>query len=260
MKPYFFNELAFCFSRNELWFYLAWLDIKLKYKRTKLGPWWMVLFSFISVVCLAMLGTLLFNVKFGNFFPYLATGMIIWIYISTIISDSCFIYMSQANMIKNTNIPLLNFSLRMFSKNTIVFGHSLILVLLIVLYYKIPITWNILLVLPAFLIFMVTGVSLSVVLGFLATRFRDIQQLVQSMLGLLAYMTPIMWQPEMLGGRAYLVNFNPLTHFVAIMRDPFLAKTPSLLNYGVSISVSIFLLFLASKLFTKYRKRIVHWL
>lgn len=260
MKSHFFKELYVCFHRHEMWLYLAWLDIKLKYKRTRLGPLWMVLFSFISIICLALLGSLLFKVRFGDFFPYLASGMLIWTYISMIISESCALYMSQTNLIKNTNVPLLNFGLRMFAKNTIVFMHSLVLMIFIILFYKIPITFNLLILFPALLLFMATALAISIILGFLSTRFRDIQQLVQATLGLLAFMTPIMWKPEMLGNKAFLVNFNPLTHYIAIMRDPLLGQTPTKINFMVSILLTGVLLLLASVLFSKYRKRVVHWL
>jgi ABC-type polysaccharide/polyol phosphate export permease len=260
MKSYFFKELYDCIHRHEMWLYLAWLDIKLKYKRTRLGPMWMVLFSFISVVCLALLGSLLFKVRFGDFFPYLASGMLIWTYISAMISEACSLYMAQTNLIKNTNVPLLTFGLRMFAKNTIVFMHSLVLMLFIILFYKIPITVNLLILLPALFLFMVTALSISIIIGFLSTRFRDIQQLIQATLGLLAFMTPIMWKPDMLGDKAFLVNFNPLTHYIAIMRAPLLGQAPTKVNILMSMLITGLLFLLASALFSKYRKRVVHWL
>lgn len=260
MKSYYLEELKDSINRKELWLYLAWFDIKMRYRRTKLGPLWMVLFSFISIVCIAMLGSVLFRVKFGDFFPYVTCGMVIWTYMAAIITDSCLVYLSQIGLIKNTNVPLLNFGLRMFVRNTIVFLHSMIIVALIILYYKVPITLNLLYLLPAFLLFSATALSLSIILGFICTRYRDFLQFIQSTIGLLAFVTPIMWKPEMLGSKAYLVNFNPLTHYVAIMRQPFLGNSPSMLNMLVVTAFTFLLLVLSYALFNRYRKRLVHWL
>jgi ABC-type polysaccharide/polyol phosphate export permease len=260
MKSYFTTELRDCFTRSELWLYMAWLDIKLRYRRTKLGPLWMVLFTFVTTICTATLASVLFKMNWGDFFPYVCCGMIVWAYVAGLITDSCNTFLAQSPLIKNTNVPLLNFGLRMFVKNTIVFFHSLVIAACVILYFDVPITLNLLLLFPALFLFFITSVSLSVILGFLCTRYRDILQLIQSTLGLLVFVTPIMWKAEMLGSRAYLMNFNPLTHFVILIREPLLGNTPSVLNYTVAAGFSGFLLLITYFFYNKYRKRLVHWL
>lgn len=260
MKSYFINELRDCLKRNELWLYLAWLDIKLRYRRTKLGPLWMILFTFITTVCTGTLATLLFKMQFGRYFPYVCLGMIVWAYISTIITDSCSLFITQTSLIKNTNVSLLNFCLRMYVRNTIVFFHALVIAACVILYFQVPINLNLLLLVPGLLIFMLTTIALSIILGFFSARYRDIQQLIQSTLGLLVFVTPIMWQADMLGSRQYLVNLNPLTHYISIMREPLLGRTPTSLNYMVAICFTAFILLSATFFYNKYRKRLVHWL
>jgi lipopolysaccharide transport system permease protein len=239
---------------------MAWLDIKMRYRRTKLGPLWMVLFSFVTTVCTAIFASVLFKMNFGDFFPYVCCGMVVWAYVASIITDSCNLFIAQAPLIKNTNVSLLNFGLRMFVKNTIVFMHSLVIVFLVILYYKVPINSSFFLIIPGLLIFMISSFALSITLGFLCTRYRDFLQLVNSTLGLLVFVTPIMWKAEMLGKWEFVVNLNPLTHYVTLLRDPLLGKTPSLLNYGVAVGFGGFLLLVTALFYNRYRKRLVHWI
>lgn len=257
---HFYKELIFTLERTELWLFMAWIDIVLRYRRTKLGPFWLVIVSFISIVCIASLGSLLFRVKFGSFFPYVTCGMVVWAYMSAMITDCCVVFIAQTGIIKHVNVPLIGFGLRMFVRNTIIFFHSLVIVALVLLYFQINVGWAIFTLIPGLMIFAVTAVSLSIVLGFICTRFRDVMQLINSVIGIFAFLTPVMWQPEMLGDKAYLINFNPFTHYVALLREPLLGRVPDSLTFAFTISFSIILLTLASYLFNKYRKQLVHWL
>jgi lipopolysaccharide transport system permease protein len=259
-KNYFYKELLSTLERTELWLFMAWIDIVLRYRRTKLGPFWLVIVSFISIVCIATLGSLLFKVKFGSFFPYVTCGMVVWAYIAAMITDSCVVFISQTGIIKHVNVPLISFGLRMFVRNTIIFLHSLLIVALVLLYFQVNIGWNILMIIPGFAIFAVAALSLSIVVGFICTRFRDVMQLINSLIGILAFLTPVMWQPDMLGDKAYLTNLNPFTHYVALLREPLLGRVPEAISLIFTVIFSLILLICASFLFNKYRKQLVHWL
>ena len=80
------------------------------------------------------------------------------------------------------------------------------------------------------------------------------------MIGIFAFLTPIMWRPEMLGEKAYLTNFNPLTHYISILREPLLGQYPQAISYIFTISSSIIFISLANIIYNKYRKQLVHWL
>ncbi len=257
---YFYKELLSTLERSELWLLLAWIDIVLRYRRTKLGPFWLVIVSFISIGCIATLGSLLFRTKLGTFFPYVACGMVVWTYMSTIIMESCTVFISQAGIIRHVNVPLISFGFRMFVRNTIIFFHSLVIVALVLLYFQINVGWAIFMLIPGLAIFAVTSVSLAIIIGFTCTRFRDVMQLINSLIGILVFLTPVMWQPEMLGDKAYLANFNPLTHYVGLLREPLLGKIPETVSLIFTCCFSLFLFVFAGYLFNKYRKQLVHWL
>lgn len=260
MRKYFWKELVEVIKRPEIWFYMALIDIQLRYKRTALGPFWLVIVSFITILCIAALGTILFRVKWGDFFPYVACGMVVWTYIAAMITDCCTLYIAQLGIIKHINVPLLSFGFRSFVRNTIIFVHSIPVLFLILLYYGIFSPVYLILLIPALLIFTVTTLAMSILIGFACTRYRDVLQLIQALIGILAFMTPIMWQPKMLGEHQYLANFNPFTHYIAIIREPLLGHIPDSINYIFTTTFAFVTLGIAAIVYNKYRKELVHWL
>ena len=254
------GDFIHCLKNHDSWLYMAWSDIRLRYQRTVLGPFWMVLVSFISIICIAVLGSLLFKVKFSNFFPYVASGMVIWSFISLTITESCMVFLGQMGLIKNVNVPLVSFCLRMFVKNVIILGHSLVVVAIILAFFHVHLNWSFFLFVPGLLIASMTAVALGVLFGFLCARYRDVLQLVQALIGILAFMTPVMWEPSMLGDKAYLAYFNPLTHYIDLLRMPLLGQVPPVSSYLVTLSISGILLIVAAWYYQIYRKRLVYWL
>lgn len=256
----FFYDLVSTLKHHDTWLYMAWSDIKLRYQRTVIGPFWMVLVSFISIVCIAALGSMLFRVKFSHFFPYVACGMVMWQYVSLMITESGMVFLAQIGLIKNVNVSLISFTLRMFVRNTIVMAHSLVVVALVLLFFKVHLTFSLLLFIPGLLIVGLTGLSVGIILGFLCARYRDMLQLVQAVIGILAFMTPIMWQPDMLGDKAHLAYLNPLTHYIEILRKPLLGEVPFGASYIITLGLSGVFMMIAAWVYQIYHKRLVYWL
>ena len=71
----------------ELWGRLGWLEIKRRYRRTVIGPFWSVISIAVVVLVLGGLGAGLLSQPVGEYLPFLAAGMVVWTP-STIISPS----------------------------------------------------------------------------------------------------------------------------------------------------------------------------
>lgn len=238
---------------------MAWHDVVSKYRRTSLGPFWSIIITAISIFCMGTLGAILFKINIKEFLSYVACGMIVWTYISSIILESCGVFLQNANIIQNVRLPLLTFTLRMFLRNSILFLHSLV-ILFIILIATSTFNFQSLYILPSFLIFGLNAVSLCIILGFFSTRYRDVIHMVQAILSIIILLTPIMWKVEMLGEYSYLAHINPFTHFIAIFRNPLLGIEISPLNYYyVGIATLINMIF-ASYLYRRFKNRLVFWL
>ena len=79
---------------------------------------------------------------------------------------------------------------------------------------------GILAALPGLMLFVACTLGLSFVLGALATRYRDIKPIVESMLTLAFLSSPIIWTSEMINRSSTVMRLNPLTHLFAIWREP----------------------------------------
>jgi len=87
-------------------------------------------------------------------------------------------------------------------------------------------------------------------------------QIVGSLLQIAFYVTPIIWMPSLLPARAsvMLLDPNPIYHLLAIVRDPLIGLSPSLMNWFVSTGLLLIGSLLSLLLFNKYRARISYWL
>ena len=121
---------------------------------------------------------------------------------------------------------------------------------------------NFLYIFPGFALLVINLLWISLVLGIICTRFRDLTQIVSSLLQVAFYVTPIIWMPKLLPARAsvMLLDPNPFYHLIEVIRDPILGVAPSYLNWAVSGGLAVFGWLLAIIAFNKYRARIAYWL
>lgn len=80
-------DLIQAIKAKDLWLYLGYYDVMAKYKRTYLGPIWSIIITIVSIGCMAFLGAALFKSNLKNFLPYVACGIVIWVYLSSLILE-----------------------------------------------------------------------------------------------------------------------------------------------------------------------------
>ena len=99
-------------------------------------------------------------------------------------------------------------------------------------------------------------------LGVFCTRFRDVPQIIASLLQVFFYLTPIIWMPELIPKRAgcLLLDANPFFHLIEIVRAPLLGKLPSALNWQVAILLAVAGWGITMLFYGRFRSRIAYWL
>jgi ABC-type polysaccharide/polyol phosphate export permease len=102
--------------------------------------------------------------------------------------------------------------------------------------------------------------SACILMGIVALRYPDVRETIRNSMRFVFFLTPIIWQAEMLSDRAYLSQFNPFAHFIALVRDPLLGTFPPLISWVVCLSITAAGLAAALTVFTKLRHRIPFWL
>jgi ABC-type polysaccharide/polyol phosphate export permease len=242
-----------------LWGTLGWLDIRQRYRRSKIGPFWLTISMSVMVGSLGILYAGLFKTNVTVYLPYVAIGFVIWGFISGLIIDGCNTFIDGRGSIKQVRLPLSVYAYRVVWRNLIIFGHNFLIVVAVLLIFAIWPGWIALLALPAIAVICLNGVWAALLLGLLSARFRDVPQIVANAIQVIFFLTPIIWRPELLPERAAVLTFNPFYHAVEIVRGPLTGVAPPLLSWLIVLGVTVAGTSVALTLYARYRRRIAFW-
>lgn len=257
----FLNELLAGLKRYALWKQMAWIDIKQRYRRSWIGPFWLTIGMGVTVGALALLYANLFKINLKEFLPFIASGFVFWALISTTIVDSANVFLASSGFIKQIKLPFLVYIYRLIYRNVIVFFHNAI-VLAIVLVCCLPhFNWTMLWVIPGFLAIIINLVWACLLCAMLCTRYRDFTQIIANLIQVFFFVTPINWMPGLLNGHRYLMTYNPFYYFLEVVRAPLIQSPDSLMrSWEVVLGITVLGYILVALMFRRCKNRIVFWL
>lgn len=246
----------------QLPFYLAKADIRRRYRRSTLGPFWITLSTGIMIATIGVIFGNIFKSSISEFLPFIAVGLILWGFINSVVNESCTVFPSSEATIRQLPLPLFIHVERMIFKNLLIFFHNIVIFPIVCLIVGKSI--DLISLISVFGLFVVTVnlAWISLLLGIVCTRFRDLTQIVASILQIAFYVTPIIWLPNLLRARgsAFFLDTNPLYHLMEIVRAPLLGNYPTTLNWIVSLSLMFVGWSVTIFLYNRYKKRIAYWL
>ena len=82
------NDIVSGFQNREMWARMAWTDVRMRYKRTLLGPFWATLNMMIFIIALGLVFATLWKMELADYLPYLTSGFLVWNPIASIITES----------------------------------------------------------------------------------------------------------------------------------------------------------------------------
>jgi ABC-type polysaccharide/polyol phosphate export permease len=243
-----------------IWRLIAWQDIRLRYRRSQIGPFWITLSMGITISSMGFLYVRLFKMEIQTYLPYLATGMLAWNFLLSLTTEGTNAFIEAEQYIKQIKLPLCTYLFRTVFRSLIIFAHHIVIMIPLFLWLHIPCTWALLMFPFSLLCICINALCYGCILASLGARYRDILQIVMSIMQIIFFLTPIMWRIEFLSGRYLLwIKLNPFAHLVNVLRYPMMSQMPSLFSL---IFVSFFTLvgigsaFLCLK---NVRQRVVYW-
>jgi lipopolysaccharide transport system permease protein len=246
-----------------IWSMLAYQDIKLRYRRSTLGPFWITLSMAITVYSMGYLYAHLFHVELESYFPFLVAGMLSWSLISTTITDFTDGLTASETYIKQIKLPYTLYIHRIACRNIFIFFHNIIVIVpvLAIFHQYAKVNFCTLFLIPGLALIYINAIIYGLILAMIGARFRDVSQVIKSLVQVIFFITPIMWQPAILGDKhQFIVNLNPIYPFVEFVRAPLVGSLPSLHNFAYGALITLIGLFICTKMFVRYRSRIVYWL
>ena len=254
------QDLASGFSEWWIWGRLGVQDIRVRYRGSVLGPFWITLSLALTVGTLGILFSRLNHMEIGQFLPFLCLGYLGWGFISTVINESCTVFIAGAATIKQTNIPLCSFVLQVLWRNILVFLHNILVYVGLAAYLGLWPGPLLLVSLAGLALVFVNLMWIGLLLGLLSARFRDIPMIVSSVLQLIFFITPILWRPEQIGAGSVYLLFNPFYLFLTVFRAPLLGEMPPLVVWGELIGITLAGCTLTFFMFARFRGRIAYWI
>lgn len=258
------KDLKDGFDRRQLWLHLGWQDIKQRYRRSVLGPLWITIATGTTAVAMGGLYATLFNLELSEHLPYVTLGLIVWALISASILEGAEVFVANEGLIKQLPTALSVHVYRLVWRQALLFGHNIVIYVIIAAIYPKPWSWADLSVIPALALILLNCIWVSIVFGILGTRYRDIGPLLGSLVQLLFFMTPIIWNDRTLeaegaGHWAKIVELNPLLHYLDIVRAPLLGAPQELRHWLVVIVLTIVGWILAAIAMRQFRSRVPYW-
>ena len=249
-------------SKRELWLHLGWQDIKQKYRRSVLGPFWITIATGVTAIAMAACTPSCSTWSFPEHLPYVTLGLIIWNMINAAILEGSDVFIANEGLIKQLPTPLsVHVSTGVAADDPLRTQHR---------HLRRdrdhlpkPWSWADLTVFPALLLIVLNCVWVSICFGILATRYRDIGPLLFSLVQLLFFMTPIIWNDNTLrsqgaGQWSKIIELNPLLHYLDILRAPLLGAEQEMRHWIVVIVLTVIGWLFAALAMRQYRARVLY--
>ena len=252
-------DIAPFVTRHVTWRALAAGDIKSKYRRTFLGPWWITATNGITALIMGLVAGRYLGFNAKTYLPHFMVSITIWNFISSSLSEACYTMINAGGMIKAVDMPILIHVMRMVQRNLIIFLHNSVIIPIIWMIVPWPLGFETLLCLPGLAIVYVFVVSASIIVSMVCVRYRDVPPVIASLLQLLFFVSPIIWIPSQIHGGELVVELNPIAYLLAITRDPVMGNAPSLMNWVGAIGFVAVVTAAMIYLYTRYRSRVVFW-
>jgi lipopolysaccharide transport system permease protein len=248
---------------TRLWrlaFTLGWLDIKLRYRGSLLGPFWLTLSTGVMVGALGMLYATLWKMNVQEYLPFIALSQVLWMFISTVVGEGCTVFTTADALIRSVRMPFFIHALRLLIRNLLVLAHN---ALVVIVMFAVLDSWpglRAVYALPGIALWCLDSVAVGLLLGGLGARFRDIPPIVASLMQLFFFVTPVIWLPKQLPpGMNWFMLGNPFFDLLEIVRSPLLGQDAGVHVWIAALVFSAALCGITWFFLIRARARIAFW-
>lgn len=250
-----FNNLKLFFSYHELLFNMARREITQRYKQSILGYAWVILNPLFQLLVMTFVFSTIF--KFSSFsVPYivfLMVGLLPWNFFAQSLGSASNSLVSNSSLITKIYFPREILVYGTIIAKLVDFLYSCLVLIPFFIYFQIILTWQVLWVIPIFIIQLIFTAALSLLISSLNLFYRDIQYLLTLIISLWFYVTPILYPVEQFPQQyRFIFTFNPMSVIINAYRQTVLGGlAPNLNSLGIAAITSLILYLVAYLIFKK---------
>src|SRR6266436_8730534 len=148
-------------SKSWMWWAMAMQDIKMRYRGSLLGPFWLTISMVIMVAAMGLIYARMFHMEITSYLPFLTVGLVIWTFVSTVIIEGCQTFLSAQGIITQVRMPFSIHAWRTVYRNLIVLAHNMVIIPLVLIIFAVPIAWSTISIVPALALLTINGVWIS---------------------------------------------------------------------------------------------------
>ncbi|KAA3646960.1 MAG: hypothetical protein DWP95_03205 [Proteobacteria bacterium] len=250
------------YARKKLWKRLAVLELKSRYQGAVIGSFWIVLTLMLKVFMLSLVYTMVLDRDFKEYVMFLAIGVLTWNFISAVIVTSGTVFKKATNFLLEIKLPHSTFVFQNIYREVIsLIMYQLFAIPLVIIlkgWSFVSIVW--LWALFGYVLIVLNAFFINFWLGWLATRFRDIQPMLSSVIMIIFLVTPILWPPPAEYANSLYFQLNPFYHLLELIRAPMLHNQIPVLSFQVAIGLLVFNMAICFAFYHKVKNRLVYWL
>jgi ABC-type polysaccharide/polyol phosphate export permease len=178
------------------------------------------------------------------------------------INEGCFAFISVEAHIKQLDLPASVYVLRLLWRNVIIFSHNAIVMVPLVIYkivYAKEAGIGILLFPVMFALVSLVFYFLTYILGIICARYRDVPQIVFTVMQVMMFITPVFWMKKQIAEHLWVLDINPLFHILEILRNPLLGLPFPMYSLCFVLTMFVMLAAFAMAFSARYRWRLPYW-
>lgn len=237
----------------------AWLETERQYRRTILGPLWLIAMQAVIILGIGFVYTGVFHISAKDLMPFLSAGLITWILIQTCLSLAPGIFLSYGPTIQSFSVPISVFVFQSLGRVFIGFVHGLLIFAVVVALYDRP-HWTFALAPLGIVLDLIALYPAMYILAVAGTRFRDLSPAMGAIVYILFLISPIIWRAKDISAdRRFVVWLNPVYHMLEVVRAPLIGQIPDMNSYmavGIGALVLWGLAFVVSR---RFARLVVFW-
>jgi lipopolysaccharide transport system permease protein/teichoic acid transport system permease protein len=247
------------YKRKDLLLYLVTSGLKAQHRNTFLGYFWWLLDPLLGVLIYYFVVVVVFHRGGDDYGMFLVIGMVVWGWLSSTVSVAAKSIVAQAGIITQVYLPKVMFPVGVTLSQLINFGFGLCVIALFFIFFGL-IPGSAVLWLPYImlmqLLFMLAIASLC---AYVCVFVRDIDSLVSHLLRLWFFGSPVIWREELVPeGHRWLLEINPMTHFLASYRGVLMANVnPDYVTLFSIGSISIIALLFMTYFYSQHEHKII---